>query len=217
MLLALMLTGFLALAALLAVRWVLRRVDTLGRVAPFPTISVGLTLVLALCCAIPLAVQARLEGRLERAATQVAGTPVQVQCQGLGQAFLDLGPELGFVSWGPGGVPERSTLIKLEPCLHLRAWLDSTKAHPTRDQVIAVHVLTHETMHMVGITVEAHAECAAVQRDTQMALALGASPVEAADLARTYWTEVYPHMPDAYVGGCGRDGSFDERLPSPPW
>ncbi|MEZ0449350.1 hypothetical protein [Cellulomonas sp. ICMP 17802] len=217
MLLAILLTGFLALAAGIAVRWRLRRVDVLGRVAPFPTIRVGLSLALALACAIPLGIQARVEGRLERAATQIAGTPVQVHCQGLGQAFLDLGPELGFVRWGADGVPEHSTLIKITPCARLRAWLDSAKDHPTLDQVIAVHVLTHETMHMVGFTEEAHAECAAVQRDAAMAQALGASPAEAAALARTYWTEVYPRMPEGYVGGCGAGGQFDERLPAPPW
>lgn len=217
MLLTLTLIGLLTLAAGLAVRWVLHRVDALGRVAPFPKISIGLSLVLALCCAVPLAVQGWVESRLERAAVEVAGGPVEVHCQGLGQAFLDLGAELGFVRWGPGGVPERSTLIKRDPCAHLRTWLWSAKARPTLDQVVAVHVLTHETMHMVGITDEAHAECAAVQRDAGMAQALGASPIEAADLARRYWIEVYPRMPDGYVGGCGAGGTYDEGLPTPPW
>ena len=217
MLLTLSLIGFLTLAAGLAVRWVLHRVDALGRIAPFPKISVGLALALALGCAVPLAVQTWVESRLERAAVEIAGEPVQVHCQGLGQAFLDLGPELGFVRWGPDGTPERSTLIKRDPCAHLRAWLWSSKAAPSLDQVVAVHVLTHETMHMVGITNEAAAECAAVQRDAAMAQALGASSAEAAALARRYWTEVYPRMPDGYVGGCGPGGAYDEGLPTPPW
>ena len=217
MLLTLTLIALLSLAAGLAVRWVLHRVDALGRVAPFPRISVGLSLVLALCCAVPLVVQSVVEHRLQRAAAEVAGEPVRVHCQGLGQAFLDLGPELGFVRWGPDGTPEHETLIKRGPCAHLRAWLWSSKAAPTLDQVIAVHVLTHETMHMAGITDEARAECAAVQRDASMAAALGASPLEAAHLARTYWTEVYPRMPDGYVGGCGPGGAYDEGLPAPPW
>jgi hypothetical protein len=216
-LLALSLIGFLALAAGLAVRWVLRRVDALGRIAPFPRISVGISLALALCCAVPMVVQASVERRLERAAAEIAGAPVQVHCQSLGQAFLDLGPELGYVRYGADGVPEHSTLIKRDPCAHLRAWLWSSKAAPTPDQVVAVHVLTHETMHMVGITDEARAECAAVQRDAAMAQALGASPVGAAALARTYWTQVYPRMPDGYVGGCGPGGTYDEGLPTPPW
>ena len=66
-----------------AVRWVLRRVDTLGRIAPFPKISVGLTLVLALCCAVPMLVDAWLEHRLEGAASRIAGGPVRGALPGL--------------------------------------------------------------------------------------------------------------------------------------
>ena len=217
MLLALGLIGFLAVAASIVVRWLGRRVDSLGRIAPFPRISVGLSLALALCCGIPMAVDAWVEHQLEGGATQVAGGPVQVHCQGLGQAFVDLGPELGYVEWGPDGVPERETLIKFSTCGHLRAWLGSAKTNPTLDQVVAVHVMTHETMHMVGIMNEAHAECAAVQRDAAMAEALGASPRQAQALARRYWTEVYPRMPDGYVGGCGPGGEYDEGLAAAPW
>ncbi|WP_421740258.1 hypothetical protein [Cellulomonas sp.] len=217
MLLALGLIGFLALAASIVVRWLNRRVDSLGRIAPFPRISVVVSLGLALCFGIPMLVEAWVEHQLEDAAGEIAGGPVQVNCQSLGQAFVDVGPELGFVAWGPDGVPERSTLIKFGACGNLRAWLGSAKATPSLDQVIAVHVVTHETMHMVGITDEARAECAAVQRDAAMATALGASPREAQALARRYWTEVYPRMPDNYVGGCGPGGTYDERLPTAPW
>ena len=73
------------------------------------------------------------------------------------------------MAWGPDGVPERATLIKVRVCNDLRAWLGSRKNDPSLDQVIAVHVLTHETMHMVGIVNEARTECAAVQRDAAMA------------------------------------------------
>ena len=204
MLLTLGLIGSLVLAAVIVARWLNRRVDWLGRIAPFPRISVGLSLGLALCFAVPMAVEAWVEHQLEGAASHIAGGPVQVSCQSLGQAFVDLGPE-------------RSTLIKFRPCGNLRAWLGSTKVNPSLDQVIAVHVVTHETMHMVGLTNEAHAECAAVQRDAAMAEALGASPAEARDLALRYWTEVYPRMPDEYVGGCGAGGTYDEQLPDAPW
>ncbi|MBO3084665.1 hypothetical protein [Cellulomonas fengjieae] len=217
MLLAVALIGFLALAASIVVRWMGRRVDSLGRIAPFPRISVGLALAMATCCAIPMMVEAWVEHRLEGAASRVAGEPVEVHCQSLGQAFVDVGGELGYVRWGPDGVPERSTLIKFGPCGNLRAWLGSTKASPSLDQVVAVHVVTHETMHMEGIVNEAQAECAAMQRDAAMATELGASPVEAQALARRYWVEVYPNMPSEYVGGCGPGGTYDEGLPTPPW
>jgi hypothetical protein len=59
-------------------------------------------------------------------------------------------------------------------------------------------VLTHEAMHMKGLTGEAEAECAAVQKDSTTAELLGATPDQARQLARTYWHRVYPNMPDDY-------------------
>lgn len=218
MALTLLFVALLTLAAGLAVRWVLRgRTDALGRARPFPRVSVGLALVLALGCAVPLWRHARLESQLESAAQQLAGGPVRVHCQTFGQTWTDAGAELGYVRWGPDGVPERSTLIKYATCGHLRHWLRSDKDAPSREEVVAVHVLTHEVMHMVGLKDEARAECAAVQRDAATAVALGADPAQGEALARRYWTEVYPNMPDGYRGGCGPGGQYDERFAVPPW
>ena len=217
MVLTLALIGFLVLAAVVSVRWMLTRVDALGRVAPFPKISVSLCVAVAIGCAVPLMLHAWLEHRLTEAASSVAGERVDVHCQTAGETWTDAGTELGFVRWGPGGVPERRTVIKYDPCADLRSWMSSDKRHPREDQVVAVHVLTHETMHMVGITDEAHAECAAMQRDAEMAEALGATPAQAHALARRYWVEVYPRMPDGYTGGCGPGAQWDEHLADAPW
>jgi hypothetical protein len=215
--LTLVLIGFLVLAAGLSVRWVLTRVDALGRVAPFPKISVGLCVAVAVGCGVPLLLHARLEDRLQDAASEVAGGDVAVHCQTAGETWTDAGAELGYVRWGPGGVPERRTLLKYEPCADLRSWLSSDKEHPRMDQVVAVHVLTHETMHMIGLTDEAQAECAAMQRDAAMAEELGATPEQGQALAHRYWLEVYPRMPDGYTGGCGPGGQWDEHLAVAPW
>ncbi|WP_028047222.1 hypothetical protein [Cellulomonas sp. URHE0023] len=217
MFLTLVLIGFLVVAAGTSVRWVLTRVDALGRIAPFPKISVGLCVAVAVGCAVPLVLHARLEGTLEDAASRVAGGPVGVHCQTAGETWTDAGAELGFVRWGADGVPERTTLIKYGACADLRSWLSSDKQDPREDQVVAVHVLTHETMHMVGLTNEAQAECAAVQRDARMAEALGATPEQAQALAHRYWLDVYPRMPEGYVGGCGPGAQWDEHLALAPW
>jgi hypothetical protein len=216
--LTVLLIALLTLAAGLVVRWVLRgRTDALGRRRPFPRVGVALALTLAVACAVPLWLHARLESRLESAARQLAGGPVRVHCQTFGQTWTDAGAELGYVRWGPGGVPERSTLIKYSTCGHLRQWLRSDKRAPSREEVVAVHVLTHEVMHMTGLKDEARAECAAVQRDAAMAVALGADPAQGEALARRYWTELYPNLPDGYRGGCGPGGEYDERFAVPPW
>ena len=72
-----------------------------------------------------------------------------------------------------------------------------------QDQVVAVHVLTHETMHMVGITNEAQTECAAVQRDAQMAVALGASPAEAQALVSVDYRDLQATYDTVTAGATG--------------
>jgi len=202
----------------LTVRWSWTKFDALGRRRDFPAISVALCLVTGVGAAIPVGLQARTEHRLDAAASALAGVPVTVHCQTAGEASFDLGPELGYVKFGVDGVPERHTVIKWKPCHDLARWLGSDRKHPTRGQMIAVHVLTHETMHMAGATDEAITECRAMQRDTAMARRLGADPSAARALAVRYWVEIYPSMPDAYrTAECRPGGSLDEHLPDPPW
>jgi hypothetical protein len=83
---------------------------------------------------------------------------------------------------------------------------------------LGTHVLSHEAMHLRGEFNEAKTECAALQRDAWTARMLGASPAEALGLARRYWQEVYPHLPDDYRdAGCTAGGKLDERLSEAPW
>jgi hypothetical protein len=214
-----MLAIALGVAAIaVTVRWWTRRYDALGRGRSFPYVSIGLLTALALGAATPPFLRHREEDRLSAVASILVGSPVQVHCQSFGQTFYELGPELGYVRWGPGGIPEHQTFIKRGPCGDLNRYLDSNKHNPTPDEVIAVHVLTHESMHMRGITSESLAECAAMQRDTKTAELLGADPADALTLARTYWRADYPHMPDAYTSpDCRPGGPLDEHLPDPPW
>jgi hypothetical protein len=143
---------------------------------------------------------------------------VAVRCQTLGQAVLDGGPELGYVRWRADGSPEPWALIKRDQCRHLAAYVRSDKRRPSRDEVVAVHVLTHEAMHLSGRLSEAGAECAAVQRDAHTARLLGAEPADGARLAVRYWREVYPLMPDGYRSEqCQAGGSMDEGLGDAPW
>jgi hypothetical protein len=208
----------LVIALGLSARWVITKYDALGRRRDFPRISVAVCLIAGVGAAVPVALHARTERRLNAAASAVAGIPVTVHCQTVGEATLDLGPELGYVKFGADGVPERHTLIKWKPCHDLAKWLGSDHKHPSRGQVIAVHVVTHETMHMSGTTDEAVTECRAMQRDARMARELGADPDSARALAVRYWREVYPSMADAYrTSSCRPGGALDEHLPDPPW
>jgi hypothetical protein len=210
--------GLLASVGAVVVRWLATRVDAIGRRRGFPWISVVLLAALAASAATPVVLNGVRERRLARVASAVVGATVAVHCQGFGEAFVDAGIELGYVRWGPGGVPERSTLIKRDQCHDLVAYQRSDKHDPSRAQVVAVHVLTHESMHMAGIVDEARAECAAVQRDAYTARLLGASAADARVLAGRYWRAVYPLMPDGYrTRDCGPGAPLDEGGVDAPW
>jgi hypothetical protein len=205
-------------AVAVAVGWGLRRSDGLGRPRPFPWVSVALLVLLAVAGAVPGVLRAHQERRLGRAASVLAGARVAVRCQTLGGAFVDGGPELGYVRWRADGHPEPWALLKRDQCRHLGAYVRSGTHRPSRDQVLAVHVLTHEAMHLSGRLDEAAAECAAVQRDARTARLLGAADADAAGLAAAYWHDLYPLMPDGYRSPeCRSGGALDEQLADAPW
>jgi hypothetical protein len=202
-------------AAALWVRWFLGSRVSGGA---FPAISVGSCAVLAVIASLPVVVRADLDSRLSRDASALIGIKVQVSCQTLFGSAVDMGSELGFVKWGPDGRPEHKTLIKHQQCNDLASYLDSNKQHPSDAQMLAVHVLTHESMHMAGFTSEATAECYAMQHDTAMARIMGAPAAAAHELAVRYWTLNYPRMPDGYTSGeCRPGGALDLHLPDAPW
>ena len=210
--------GLLVSVSAVLVRWLATRVDAIGRQRAFPWVSVVLLAALAVAAATPGVLGGLRERRLARVASAVVGAKVGLHCQSFGEAFVDTGIELGYVRWGPDGVPERSTLIKRDQCRDLAAYQRSGKHDPSRAQVVAVHVLTHEAMHMAGIVDEARAECAAVQRDARTARLLGASVADARVLAGRYWRTLYPLMPDGYrTEDCGPGGSLDEGGADAPW
>jgi len=210
--------ALLAGAAGTAIGWALRRTDELGRPRHFPMATVALLVLVGTGAAVPGILRAAQERRLGGAASALAGARVAVRCQTFGGAFVDAGPELGYVRWRADGSPEPWTLIKRDQCRHLAAYARSDKRRPTRDQVVAVHVLTHEAMHLSGRLGEAAAECAAVQRDAHTARLLGARPADAVALAATYWRNIYPLMPDGYRSGdCRPGGPLDEGLADAPW
>ncbi len=205
-------------AVTIAVRWWTRRVDALGRARPCPWLSVVALLVVGAIALVPGFRRAHLEHRLDAVASDLAGTPVTIHCQTAGESFVDAGGELGYVKWTAGGTPEHHALLKREQCGALRHYLGSDMREPSYDDVVAVHVLTHEAMHMAGLKGEADAECAAVQRDAKAAELLGASPADALAVAQRYYRDVYPNLPGDYRStDCVAGGRLDERLPTAPW
>jgi hypothetical protein len=204
-------------AVAVGVRWWLRPFDALGRRRKFPTVSVVLLGIIALGLATPTILRHREEGRLGKVASVLVGQHATVHCQTFGQTFTDLSGDLGYVKYADGG-PEHHTTIMRGPCHDLKKYYGGHQARPSAAEIIAVHVLTHEAMHMRGEMNEAVAECQAMQRDAETAQLLGATPQQGLALARAYWITDYPNMPDAYrTGDCKLGGALDEQLPDPPW
>lgn len=208
----------LAAAAVVVLRWLIRGVDALGRRRSFPAISLGLSLTLAAATGIPVLRHAAFERRLAEVASSLVGMKVSVDCQTLSQAWTSAHAEAGYVRFDADDRPEPVATITVDTCDDLQAWAGSDHENPSLPQVIAVHVLTHESMHMAGHRDEAVAECAAVQRDARTAVLLGADPTQARALARRYWQQVYPRIPDAYrTANCASDAPLDEHTADAPW
>lgn len=204
-------------ACWVVVRWRRTAPDVFGRPPPAPWWGAGSLAALFLVTG-GLAVRDHArESRLSEVASSLAGRTVRVRCQSWAGSFSDANVEPGYVRWEADGSPASETVIKADVCRTLGRYLKDP-GNPSDAEVVAVHIVTHEAMHLAGLRNEAAAECAAVQRDAETARLLGAGEAEAAALASRYWTDVYPRMPDAYRSGqCGPGGSLDEGLPGAPW
>lgn len=160
----------------------------------------------------------RADERMAAVASQLAGHPVHVECQRLTASMVDVSSDLGFVAYGPDGRPGDTAVLKYDACRALLDWLGSAKDHPSIDQVVAVHVLAHESEHLAGVTSESLAECRSLQATERTARLLGATPAQARDLAVRYATEVYPRLPEAYQSPDCRDGGpLDEHPDDARW
>ena len=188
--------AFIAVACGMSVRWAILR--HMGSRAAFPWMAVPILTLMGCLAVMPWFFRVRLENRLSDAASQISGRDVFVQCQSFAGAFFDPSAHLGHVAFDAAGRAEPRTLIKRDQCRDLSGYVASDKETPTAEQVIAVHVLTHESIHMAGTAAEWEAECLAVRNDQRMAELLGASSTAAANLAHSYWTDVYPNMPAKY-------------------
>ncbi|MFC6236712.1 hypothetical protein [Longivirga aurantiaca] len=209
----LVVVGLSAWAGWLLVRGILLRT--------VPWIGLGLIAVPLVVLGVTERQWVDAEHRFSAVARALAPGTDGVHCQRLGETFTYAGAELGHVDWDEDGVPTGPAMVSYETCGRLAAYRNSSgteRSDPPLDQVIAVHVLTHEAMHLAGRLREADAECAAMQRDAWVAQQLGATAAEGQALAETYWREVYPRMPDAYTDdACTADGDLDETPGDGQW
>jgi glucose dehydrogenase len=203
---------FLVLGLLAWLGWLGFRAWALGS-RPYITLGVVLALLLpALWTEFRwLSVQAAATTAVQ----QLAGDPAaRVQCQRALGTFLWAGADLGRVEWDE---PDRAWLT-LETCQHLGSWLRSDHSAPTLDEAIAVHVLTHEAMHVAGDRNEATTECRALQHDARTVVLLGGTAEQGSALAQRIATDVYPRMSDEYRSSeCRSGGALDHTPGDASW
>jgi hypothetical protein len=83
-------------------------------------------------------------------------------------------------------------------------------------RLTAVHVLGHESVHLLGIYDEAQTDCIALQLHAQVAVALGANDRLARSMAREYWINFHLPRVGAYQSVECRDGGRLDLFPARP-
>ena len=187
-----------------------------GRRAP---ILIGLVVLLLAVGGVVEVRWRTMEGRYTAATRELLDRPdAEVVCERLSAAMFNVRNRAGYVRWTEDGSKPKRANLTWDTCRDVRAWERSGQTAEDLDRVIAVHVLTHEAMHLAGHYGEAEAECLAMQHDSEMAQLLGATPENAEALARSFWVNVYPRMPGDYVSaGCTADGPLDESPGDQLW
>jgi hypothetical protein len=118
--------------------------------------------------------------------------------------------------------PEMPHWVHLSPgvCRAFETLLRHRPLYPNVVTADAVETLAHETMHSIGIGVEAQAECYGMQLTAVVAETLGVPAGYSNSLARLN-LDNYKHRPPSYINTakCREDGVWDlfPGQDSPPW
>jgi hypothetical protein len=131
---------------------------------------------------------------------------ISADCERFTEELFNISQYQGYVYWDGSNVAH----LRRGVCRNLWNYAHGGQANPTEGQILAVHVVGHEAMHINGIREEAIAECLAVQLNHVIAEDLGATPVQARELQRRYYVEYYPRQRGDYVSSeCSEGGDLD--------
>ncbi|MBN2176939.1 MAG: hypothetical protein JW722_04695 [Demequinaceae bacterium] len=131
---------------------------------------------------------------------------ISADCERLTEGLLNLSQYQGYVYFDGTNVAH----LRRQVCHNLWDYAHGGQANPTEDQILAVHVVGHEAMHINGIRTESVAECTAVQLNHLIAEELGATPEEARELQRRYFEDLYPRQRSNYISSeCREGGDLD--------
>jgi len=189
---------------------------------PFPLSKPYLALVLALAAlfAWPPVHTWYFEWFLSRKATELAdGHRAHVHCNTVWDTMLDT----EMLAAGHADLHSGKIGLQHPWCATLRAYL----RHPARanpQELWALALFTHESMHVRGEDNEARTECQAVQRNFRAATLLGVPRDIAKKNALDYYNTLYQErgqiggMQGAYYSKeCAPGGLLDEHLEDSTW
>jgi hypothetical protein len=202
--------GVLTFVTVLLGIWLVRRVIRL--IEPRGTVRFAVTALVVAAASFLVALGFEVRHQVAQAQAtavvrELSGNPeAHAACQRFTPDLLELSQNAGSVQWDSPDV----ALLRRATCNDLFSWLTSRKDDPTLDQVAALHIVVHESVHVAGEYNEAITECTAIQRDARAAELLGATEADAQTLARMYYEQAYPHMRSDYrSAGCVEDGPLD--------
>ncbi len=130
----------------------------------------------------------------------------KVNCERLSEELFNISQYQGYVYYDGSNVAH----LRRNVCHGLWDYAHGGQSNPTEEQILAVHLVGHEAMHINGVLSESVAECAAAQLSHLTAEKLGATPEQARDLQRRYFVGYYPRQRNNYISGeCREGGSLD--------
>lgn len=169
---------------------------------------------LAAACALPAYKIWRLEIYLSEKASIIAERPnVVVKCNSIFETILD-GKGLDTLA-GTAYFQTGEIFFEDNWCKSFIQYLD----HPeraSRKELFAMHVFTHEVMHIRGERNESKTDCQAIQRNHTVGELLGVDASIARKNALKYYNTGYQRHP-YFDKNCRPRGKYDERLPDSIW
>jgi hypothetical protein len=151
-----------------------------------------------------------LQWRGSEVVKAVSGNPNgTLECQRKLPSFFEM--DSASIAGKVSSLDPNTAHLKNGQCNEIFTWMQSGSPDSvTGKQIVALHVLSHESVHVSGQFSESIAECTALQRDPIAVSSLGGSDEVAQLVQSQYFEQVFPNLPDSYkLKECKVDDKFD--------
>jgi len=137
---------------------------------------------------------------------------INIKCDRLSQYAFTTSQKKGEVYFEYDGTPSNLARIMYRPCQSILPLISNrVPISPSLDQIVSLHVVSHEIQHLLGVQDEAVAECLAIQNNIEFFKMF--KIIEPENAAKRYYKELYPKMPMRYrTAECVNGGKLDLNL-----